>query len=387
MTEFSLVLLRFLTCYLKGRKQRVVIGNFESSLQDVNSGVPQGSILGPLLFALFINDLPSELSSDTSIAMYADDTKIWRQIYSITDSYILQNDIDHMQNWAIENKMKFHPNKCIVLQISLKRSNLFSSALPFASFFYTLGNCILDFSPSEKDLGVNVTKTLNWTVQCNRLYTKANQMFGLIRRTAHFVNNHRQRRALYLAIVRSQFEHCSVIWRPHQKTNMDKLESLQKRCIKWILDEQFLHYFQKCKFLDILPMQFRFNLNDLVLFHKIFYELSTIKFPFYLKPFTGSSLRSCHLDALCLVSEIIPKINVSSVSSSSFQPFASSFFYRTHSAWNTLPFDVRATSCPKSFKSKVTKTIWNHARDNFILDPIDTLESRENSILEYDDGG
>ena len=215
-------------------------------------------------------------------------------------------------------------------------------------------------------------------------------MFGLTKRTAHFVNNHSQRRALYLAIIRSQFEHCSVIWRPHQKTTIDKLESLQKRCIKWILDEQFLHYspelyFQKCKFLDILPMQFRFILNDLILFHKIFYDLSTIKFPFYLKPFTSSSLRSCHLDTLCLVSEIIPKINVTSVSS--FQPFASSFFYRTHSAWNSLPFEVRNTSCPQSFKSEVTKILWNQARGHFVLDSNDSFESYENSIFEFDDGG
>ena len=124
-------LLKFLTCYLKDRKQRVVIGNCQSSLLDVNSGVPQGSILGPLLFAIFINDLPSGLSAETNLAMYADDTKIWRQIVSIRDCYILQNDIDYMQNWAIENKMKFHPKKCKVLQVSLIRCNPLLSSLPF----------------------------------------------------------------------------------------------------------------------------------------------------------------------------------------------------------------------------------------------------------------
>ena len=322
--------------------------------------------------------------------MYADDTKIWRQILTIHDCYILQNDIDYMQNWAIENKMRFHPKKCKVLQVSLKRCNPLLNALPFSSFFYSLGNCIIDFTSSEKDLGVNVSNNLNWNEQCNRLYTKANQMFGLTKRTAHFFNNPRQRRALYLAIVRSQFEHCSVIWRPHQKTTMTKLEGLQKRCIKWILDEQYFHYssdvyFQNCKLLDILPLVFRFIQNDLILFHKIFYNLCPISFPSYLKPFTGCSLRSCHLDTLCMVSEIIPKINISAVSSS--QPFASSFFYRTHTIWNNLPFGLRATSCSRSFKSKLIKIIWEQARDHFVLTSNDCMESWENSLYEYDDGG
>ena len=384
-------LLKFLTCYLKDRKQRVVIGNCQSSLLDVKSGVPQGSILGPLLFALFINDLPSGLTAETNLAMYADDTKIWRQILSIRDCYILQNDIDYMQNWAIENKMKFHPNKCKVLQVSLKRCNPLLSSLPFSLFFYTLGECIIDFSTSEKDLGVHVCNNLNWNEHCNRLYTKANQMFGFTKRTAHFVKNPRQRRALYLAMVRSQFEHCSVIWRPHQKTIIDRFESLQKRCIKWILNEQFCHYspdvyFQKCKQLDLLPIQFRFILCDLVLFHKIFYKLCPISFPFYMKPFMGSSLRSCHLDALCMVSDVLPRIN-NVTFGSSFQPFSSSFFYRTHSLWNSLPIAVRGNSSSISFKHIVSEILWDKSRDHFVSDLNDSMNLEENSHYEYDDGG
>ena len=382
------LLLNFLRCYLTGRKQRVVIGNCESSLHNVESGVPQGSILGPLLFVLFIIDLPSGLSPKTNAAMYADDTKIWRQIHTLADCYILQNDIYYMQNWAVENKMKFNPKKCKALQISLKRTNPLWDCLPFSLWYYTLDNCIIDFTSSEKDLGVNVTSKLNWSEQCSRLYSKATQMFGLTKRTAHFVNNSRQRRALYLAIIRSQFEHCSVIWRPQCKTTMEKFENLQKRCIKWILVEQFLHYspemyYQKCKLLDILPLQFRFILNDLVLFHKIFYDLSPVKFPSYLNYFTGNSLRSSHLDSLSIVSSIIPRINVSSISS--FQPFSTSFFYRTHSSWNSIPFDVRNISCPRKFKVRVTDVLWSEASSHFQNEHNDSTDSYNNSL--YDDNG
>ena len=383
-------LLRFIACYLKGRKQRVVIGNCEASLRNVDSGVPQGSILGPLLFVLFINDLPAGLSPETNAAMYADDTKIWRQIHTLADCYILQNDIDYMQNWAVENKMKFNSTKCKVLQVSLRRTNPLLDCLPFSKYHYMLDFCFLDFTSSENDLGVNITRKLNWNEQCTKLISKASQMFGLTRRTAHFVSNPRQRRALYLALVRSQFEHCSVIWRPHCKTAINKLENLQKRCLKWILSEEFLHYssdiyFQKCKSLDILPLGFRLLLNDLVLFHKIFYSLSPVTLPIYLSKFTGNSLRSSHYDSLSVVSNIIPRINASSSSVSSFQPFAMSFFYRTHSSWNNLPFNIRNISCPRTFKLKVTEILWSDAYRHFQDKVNNSIDSHDNSL--YDDGG
>ena len=79
-------------------------------------------------------------------------------------------------------------------------------------------------------------------------YTKASQQFGLTKRTCHFVKDFRRRRALYLSLIRSQFEHCSPIWRPVHKTMIDKLECFQKRCIKWILSEEFYSYVFFCFF-------------------------------------------------------------------------------------------------------------------------------------------
>ena len=87
---------------------------------------------------------------------------------------------------------------------------------------------ILDYVTSEKELGVNITTRLNWTDHCNKLYSKANQLLGLTKRICHFVNNPKQRRALYLSLIRSQFEHWSVVWRPCHETTLNKLESLQK---------------------------------------------------------------------------------------------------------------------------------------------------------------
>ena len=123
-------MLKFLRSYLHERKQRVVLDNHMSDEVKVLSGVPQGSILGPLLFVLFINDIYANIDANTNIELYADDTKIWRQIDSNHDCEILQNDINLLYKRATDNKMKFHPGKCKVLTVKKKEQD-FQIELPF----------------------------------------------------------------------------------------------------------------------------------------------------------------------------------------------------------------------------------------------------------------
>ena len=106
------LMLNFLRAYLQDCYQRVVINGTLSSNLSVTSGVPQGSILGPLLFVLFIEDIYSHVSEGTKIALYADDTKIWRGIETENDCFILNQDIAALHQWPEENCMKFHPDKC-----------------------------------------------------------------------------------------------------------------------------------------------------------------------------------------------------------------------------------------------------------------------------------
>ena len=129
--------------------------------------------------------------------------------------------------------MCFNLLKCKAIPISL------SQPVP-NPFPYTLSDAVLEYVDCEKDLGVDITPKLLWNHQCNRLYSKACQKFGIVKRNGHIVVDSKSRRALYLSLVRSQFENCSVVWRPTTKSLMDKLESLQKRAIKWIFRKKVI---------------------------------------------------------------------------------------------------------------------------------------------------
>ena len=291
------LLLNFIEAYLQNITQRVVVGGAQSRILPVNSGVPQGCILGPLLLVLFINDIHELISEGTSIALYADDTKIWRRICSYTDCVILNKDIASLKQWADENRMKFYPSKCKVLELTLKHPNYY--VLPFDRFSYEFGDNVLDYSLEEKDIGVIMSTKLNWNSQHNSIITKASRQLGLLKRICHFVNNQSQRRALYITLVRSLLEHCGEIWGPKAVVAHKSFEPIQKRAVKWILFESYCKYHEsdymnRFKQLDLLPIQFYFQLKKLKLFHKVRAGSTVISIPEYIVQH-----RSSHIECNC----------------------------------------------------------------------------------------
>ena len=343
-TQFGIdgTLLKFIKNYLEGRKQRVVIGGLESGLRTVNSGVPQGSILGPLLFVLFINDMHKSVSPGTNIALYADDTKIWRKIVSYMDHIILQRDISALLEWSRINKMTFHPDKCKVVKVTLQVERYMDK------FPYFLGEKCLDYADVEKDLGVKLVPRLCWNEHCQSLISSARSRLGLTKRTCHFIKNRRQRLIMYKTMVRSLFQHCAEIWRPSTKVALSKFEAVQKRAVKWIFMQDHEHYSEqvyqsKLIELDLLPMEQRFVYGDLKLFHKIINRETSVELPDYLEliapeevmPGSEESearrLRTSHKDPLYFVCTIEDRVNV----------FRHSYFYRAHLLWNRLPLSVR----------------------------------------------
>ena len=358
------LMLRFLKAYLEGREQQVVIGGSKSSVLPVHSGVPQGSILGPLLFVLFINDMFSCISTDTNIALYADDTKIWREIKCFDDHYALQRDIDNLLKWSLDNKMKFHPSKCKALAVTLQRNVL--DNLPFNIYHYMLGSSFIDNELSQRDLGVIITTKLYWSLHIDNLIAKASSRLGLLMRTCHFTTNKKQKRSFYLALVRSIFEHCSIVWSPQQASHIAKFDMIQKRAIKWIDGHPFECYAKedfvnKQRLYNILPMELRFRLNDLKLLYKIVNSQVPINLPDYITFLDNSRTRHTRRTAAIIDGDDTTTLHCSIVPTC--DAFKNSYFYRTMLIWNKLPLSVRQASGISSFKTKLIEYLWSADRD------------------------
>ena len=241
-------------------------------------------------------------------------------------------------------------------------------------YIYRLGIRDLDYVLVEKDLGVRVTPTLSWQKQWDSLLNSARSRLGLTKRTCHFIKNRRQRLILYKAMVRSLFQHCAEVWRPALPTALGKFEAVQKRAVKWIFMEDYHHYSDavykdKLIELDLLPIEQRFILGDLVLFHKVINNEVCIDLPDYLElidprelstePSTEPSerrrLRTTHKDPLYFVCKINDRVNV----------FRHSFFYRSHNLWNRLPLSIRLIADSTQFADELRK----HLVESNLTDP------------------
>ena len=352
-------LLKFLRDYLCNRFQQVAINGTLSGPLPVLSGVPQGSILGPLLFIIFIDDICDQISEGTNLELYADDTKIWREIICDNDQTILQKDIQSLFNWSVKNLMTFHPDKCKAMAITNK---FLDYPLPFYEFWYHLDDKLLNYVDFEKDLGISIDHKLCWTKHCETVIEKATKQFNLLRRTCYYMKNSNQRRLLYLTLVRSLFEHCCQIWSPQNPTSLVMFNKLQKRAVKWILKEQMesysnIEFLSKQKELDILPMEFKFLFSDLTLFFQIVNKDVNIELPYYickiesqdvLKVTRSSQAIKNNVDNLTFKCKIKPKIKC----------FQDSYFVRTLNRWNEVPYEIRSSDSLDKFKCLLKEHLW-----------------------------
>ena len=157
--------------FLSNRRQRVIVGNEKSEWEPVKSGIPQGSVLGPLMFVIFINDLPDAVSS--TIKIFADDTKMYRQVNCDEDRKMLQNDINKLHEWAYTWQLRFNASKCKVMHKGYHNNH----------WNYTMEGIILDTVTDEKDLGVIIDEELKFHKHVSVAVAKANQVLGIAKRT------------------------------------------------------------------------------------------------------------------------------------------------------------------------------------------------------------
>jgi hypothetical protein len=221
---FSASLLTFFKSYLTGRKQYVFYKGFKSKEIIPTSGVPQGSVLGPLFFSIFINDIVNGLSSLK--LLFADDFKLYREISTISDCVLLQDDLLKLSRWCHENKLHLNLNKCTVMSITHK--------INIIEFEYRINNVKLARVQSVVDLGITFDNKLSFVPHINVVVAKAFQALGFIIRCSMHFRNIDTLKLLYCAYVRSKLEYGSIIWDPSYQRYVDKVETIQHRFLKFL---------------------------------------------------------------------------------------------------------------------------------------------------------
>ena len=221
--------LQWFVSYLSGRRQRVVVNGKTSEWITVTSGVPEGSLLAPLAFALFINDLPGNLTSDC--LLYADDQKIYRKITAPCDAQLLQEDLDRLQRWCTAWGLTLNPSKCKAFTMTLRRKPVQTT--------YKIGGTVLESVSSIRDLGITLDSKLTFSDHVSTVVGQANRALGLLIRTfqtgskgAKF--NSKSLLTAYYANVRSILEYGAVVWAGAATSHTVRVDRVQHKFLLWL---------------------------------------------------------------------------------------------------------------------------------------------------------
>lgn len=326
-------LMKWLESFLSKRTQQVSLCGAESDWKYVTSGIPQGSVLGPVLFLLFVNDLPVNLSSN--VMLFADDTKLYS-----TQPQVLQEDINILKAWSEQWLLEFNTEKCKHMHIGRD---------PAPSF--TLNEKELETVDEEKDLGIIFDTKLSFGNHISSKVKKANQMYAMIRRTFRYLD-HETFKPLYKAMVRSHLEFASSVFHPYKVADIDLIESVQRRATKQLPGLRNLSYPERLKKLRLPTLAYRRVRGDMIEMYKALSEKYDRASTLFIHRWEASAARhSTRTNSR----KIFPQHASNNRRKNVFQ-------IRSASIWNALPDNIVCAPNTNTFKNRLDKHWSNRSK-------------------------
>ena len=315
--------------WLRDRRQRVVVNGEASDWVSVTSGVPQGSVLGPLLFIIYVNDMDDEISA--KISKFADDTKLGMNVAKPEKIEELQEDLRKLGEWSEKWQMPFNVNKCKVMHTGHRN--------PHAQYSL-LGNH-LESTETEKDLGVVISSDLKFSKQCIEAEKKAQRILGYIKRQFGFRNKEIVL-SLYNSLVRPHLEYAVQSWSPSLRKDISRLERVQARATKLIPSIRHKSYPERLEELDLFSLESRRLRGQLIEVFKI------------LRGFDNVDHRNLFELSQGVTRNHGYKLELKRYRSDLCGNF---FTYSICEKWNALPAGVVNSSSVGQFKSRLDKVL------------------------------
>lgn len=244
--------------FLTGREMRTVVRGCKSGWRDVTSGIPQGSVLAPVMFAIYINDMTEGITSYMNL--FADDAKIMRKVTNRDDCDALNQDLGKIKEWSSKWNMEFNIKKCSVMEFGKSGRRVRGS--------YSLGNDIINKRMEEKDLGVTISSSLSFEKHINKITGETYNILRNMKLAFNYIDEDMMKK-LIVSIIRPRLEYASLLWSPHLKKDIRKLERIQRVASKIPLSLENSSYEDRLERLGLTTLEKRRERGDLIALYRI----------------------------------------------------------------------------------------------------------------------
>ena len=320
--------------YLAERYQYVFLNGKKSKTKLISNGVPQGSVLGPLFFLIYINDLPLHLNKDTKNDLFADDASLHTAHTHIDNvQNILQDSINKTLEWCGKNAMVIHPDKTKCMVITTRQKH----QLTHPTLHLKLGSTPIEQVENHKLLGLTIDSHLTWNKHIELLIKRISKNIFLLTKLKKYTTT-KNLKLFFDAQIMSYINYASTIHDGCSQDTFININSVHRKAVKHLINDPELQTDDKLKKLKVLPLSKQYEYNKIILVHKVYHDLAP--------PYLNNLIRKApnRYDSKNLILPL-PRIDL----------YKNSLSFSGAALWNALPNELKIITSLKSFKSKLLR--------------------------------